>query len=147
MRADFPNTNAAALLPEQAQAWTNGLLNADRSAYTVSNIWHCAARTVWAWAIDEKLVTRNPFTGWRIKVPKTTKTRETKSLTDTEIGLILNAALVVEPRGGARAKSDAAKRWCPWLAAYSGARMTRASISSAKKLFAKLDGLPGQARQ
>jgi integrase len=123
LKADFPNMNAAALLPEQAQAWTKGLLSENRSAYTVSNIWHCASRTVYAWAIDEKLLTRNPFTGWRIKVPKSTKTRETKSFTDTEIGLILNAALAAKMRGGARSKSDAAKRWCPWLAAYSGARM------------------------
>jgi integrase len=31
----------------------------------------------------------------------------------------LSAALAIQPRS----KGDAAKRWCPWLAAYSGARM------------------------
>jgi hypothetical protein len=36
-----------------------------------------------------------------------------------ESNTILNAALAIDPR----TKGDAAKRWTPWLAAYSGARM------------------------
>jgi integrase len=45
--------------------------------------------------------------------------RETKAFIDDEIKTILNAALAIK----VRSKTDAAKRWCPWLAAYSGARM------------------------
>jgi integrase len=119
LQSDFPNINAAALLPEQMQNWANGLINSDRSAGTVANIWVCAGRTVFAWAVDEKLISRNPFVGWRVKVPKKITTRETKAFTDDEIETILSAALAVE----LRSKGDAAKRWCPWLAAYSGARM------------------------
>jgi integrase len=119
LQSDFPNTSAAALLPEQMQYWANGLINSERSASTVATIWVRAARTVFTWAIDEKLILRNPFTGWRVKVPKTSKTRETKAFTDDESNMILSAALTITPGS----KSDAAKRWCPWLAAYSGARM------------------------
>jgi integrase len=119
LQNDFSNTNAAALLPEQVQQWANGLVNPNRTAGTVSNTWVCAARTVFAWAVDEKLISRNPFVGWRVKVPKKMKTRETMAFTNDEINVILSAALAVQPRS----KGDAAKRWCPWLAAYSGARM------------------------
>ena len=119
LQSDFPNTGAAALLPEQMQEWANRLIDSDRTAYTVANIWARAARIVFAWAIDEKLISRNPFTGWRVKVPKKIRIRETKSFTDGEIKTILGAALAIE----VRSKTDAAKRWCPWLAAYSGARM------------------------
>ncbi len=119
LQSDFPNTSAAALLPEQMQAWANGLIRADRTAQTVANVWVSAARTVFAWAVDEKLISRNPFVGWRVKVPQKIRTRETKALTDDEIKTILSAALAVEVRN----KADAANRWCPWLAAYSGARM------------------------
>jgi integrase len=119
LRSDFPNTNAAALLPEQMQHWANGLINSDRTAGTVANIWVRAARTVFAWAVDEKLISRNPFVGWRVKVPKKIETRETKAFTNDEINAILSAALAIR----LRSKGDAAKRWCPWLAAYSGARM------------------------
>ena len=74
---------------------------------------------MFAWAIDEKLISRNPFIGWRVKVPKKVSTREAKAFTNDEIRTILNATLSVT----VRSKTDAAKRWCPWLAAYSGARI------------------------
>jgi integrase len=119
LQSDFPNTNAAALMPDQMQHWANGLIDSDRTAGTVANIWVCAARTVFAWAVDEKLISRNPFVGWRVKLPRQIKTRETKAFNDDEITTILNAALAIQPRG----KGDAARRWCPRLAAYSGARM------------------------
>jgi integrase len=119
LQSDFPNTNAAALLPEQMQHWANGLINADRTAGTVAEVWVNAARSVFAWAVAEKLISRNPFTGWRVTVPRKIRTRETKAFTVDEIDKILSAALAVQQRS----KGDAAKRWCPWLAAYSGARM------------------------
>jgi integrase len=119
LQSDFPNTTASALLPEQIQDWANSLINSDRTARTVANIWVRAGRTVFAWGINEKLISHNPFIGWRIKVPKRISTRETKALTADEANAILTSALAIEVRG----KSDAAKRWCPWLAAYSGARM------------------------
>jgi integrase len=78
-----------------------------------------ACRTEFAWANGKKLVGRNPFTGWHITVPKKITTRETKAFTTDEIGTILKAATAIE----VHSKADAAKRWCPWLAAYSGARM------------------------
>ena len=119
LQRDFPNTNAAALLPEQMQHWANGLINSDRTAGTVAEVWVNAARTVFAWAVGEKLISRNPFTGWRVTVPRKIRMRETKAFTDEEIDKVLSATLAVQ----LRSKGDAAKRWCPWLAAYSGARM------------------------
>lgn len=119
LQADFPTTTAAALLPEQMQEWANGLISEDRTAYTVSSVWVNSARTVFGWGVREKLVARNPFVGWRIKVPKKKTTRETKAFTTEEANTILSAALKM----GVRSKSSAAKRWGPWLAAYSGARM------------------------
>jgi integrase len=118
LKADFPNTSAAALLPEQMQAWAKGLINEDRAAVTVRDVWVIAGRTVFAWAIGAKLVPRNPFTGWRITVPKKISTRETKAFTVDEVRTILKAASAIEVRN----KSTAAKRWVPWLCAYSGAR-------------------------
>jgi len=119
LQTDFPNTGAAALLPEQMHDWAKGLINAERTAVTVRDVWVIACRTVFAWAIGAKLIARNPFTGWRITVPKKIRTRETKAFTDDEIRTILKAATEVE----VHSKTNAAKRWCPWLAAYTGARM------------------------
>ena len=119
LQSDFPTTSAAALSPEQMQVWANGLINSERTARTVATIWVRAARTVFAWGVNEKLISRNPFIGWRIKVPKRISARESKALTGNEADAILTGSLAIS----VRSKSDAAKRWCPWLAAYSGARM------------------------
>jgi integrase len=119
LQADFPNTNAAALLPEQMQSWAEGLITKERSPVTVRDVWVIACRTVFAWGIGKKLISRNPFTGWRVTVPKKVSTRETKAFTEDEISTILKAALKIK----VCSKTDAAKRWCPWLAAYTGARM------------------------
>lgn len=119
LQADFPSTPAAALLPEQMQDWAKGLITTERTAVTVRDVWVIACRTVFAWAVGQKLAVRNPFSGWRITVPKKARTRESKAFTNDEIATILKAAMKVE----VRSKTDAAKRWCPWLAAYTGARM------------------------
>jgi integrase len=58
-------------------------------------------------------LTNNPFKGLRITVPKKANNRETKAFTDDEIRTILTAALAAD---------KPARRWCPWLCAYTGAR-------------------------
>ena len=121
LESDFSSANVASLLPEQMHEWAKGLINAERSPHTVAEVWVRACRTVFGWALEQqpKLIARNPFIGWRVKVPRKVFTRETKSFTNDEINTILSAASKIQ----VRSKADAAKRWCPWLAAYSGARM------------------------
>jgi hypothetical protein len=53
-----------------ARAWMNGLINEDRSAHTVATVWRTALKTVFAWAVVEKLVENNPFRELRINVPR-----------------------------------------------------------------------------
>jgi len=60
----------------------------------------------------------NPFVEVRIKVPRKSRTRE-KAFTPAEIKTILSAALQIQ---NPRTKMEAAKRWLPWLCAYTGAR-------------------------
>ncbi len=136
LNADFPNTPAAALLPEQMHEWAKGLINPERAAVTVRDVWVIAGRTIFAWAVEAKLITRNPFTGWRIRVPKKKRTRETKAFTNDELATILKAAMKVE----VRTKMDAAKRWCPWIAAYTGARMGELTQLRGSDLFEE-DGI------
>jgi hypothetical protein len=70
LESDVPSVKAMALLPEQLQAWANGLIGPDRSAHTVMDVWVRACRTVFAWAVTEKLLARNPFIGRRLRVPR-----------------------------------------------------------------------------
>jgi integrase len=117
LKEDF--ASCAEITPEAALEWARGLINSDRSERTVRDVWVIAARTVFGWAKDQRLVAQNPFTEVRIKVPRKNTTRETKAFTTEEARTILRAALAIaEPR----TKMQAAKRWVPWLCAYTGAR-------------------------
>jgi integrase len=84
-----------------------------------------AASSVFNWASSRqggKLIPGNPVTrDVRLDLPKVQKQRES-TLRSHEITAILKAALNVkdDPKNPT---SAFAKRWCPWLAAYSGARI------------------------
>jgi integrase len=102
-----------------ARAWMNGLINEDRSAHTVATVWWTALKTVFAWAVVEKLVENNPFRELRINVPRKTIERETKAFSQEEAQIILAAALACDDT---KSHDERARRWVPWICAYSGAR-------------------------
>jgi hypothetical protein len=120
LQAEFPQTGAAAITEADARAWVNKLTTPKRSPVTVRGIWLSASRRVFGWAETHKHVPKNPFVNIRVDVPRKARTRETEAFTPAEAQVILRAALQYENPKSAR---DRARRWGPWLCAYSGARM------------------------
>ena len=116
---DFPTQNATSLTNEQARAWLNGLINQGRTAGTVQGTWQNAAKTIWGWALEQRFVPENPFLGIRLPRQRRTSMRESKAFHADEATTILSASLEFNDAGR---KSAAAKRWIPWLCAYTGAR-------------------------
>ena len=102
-----------------AKPWMNGLINEQRSALTVATVWRTALKTVFAWGIVEKLVKSNPFRDVRISVPRKNVERETKAFSQDEAKVILAAAFTCDDR---KSFDERARRWVPWICAYSGAR-------------------------
>ncbi len=121
-RAVFLNLQArfrSDLITEHnARSWTNGLVGEGRSAVTAHDVWLIGARTVYGWAAENRLIDDNPFAKVKITVPKTPVTRD-RAFTPAEAASVLNAANAIE----IKSTFAAAQRWCPWLAAYSGARI------------------------
>jgi integrase len=91
------------------------------SAKTVKDSDLAGLKTLFAWAVSNRKLASNPATGITIKLGKQAKLRG-KGFTDAEAKAILRAALKLT-RGGETAGTFAAKRWVPWLAAYTGARV------------------------
>ena len=102
-----------------AREWFKSLVTADRSVHTVNQTWRTALKTLCSWAVREGHLKRNPFAGGKLDAPRKIITRESKAFTDDEAHTILRAALEVTT---ANLPVDAAKRWLPWVCAYSGAR-------------------------
>ncbi len=91
------------------------------SAKTVKDSDLSGLKTLFGWAIVNRMLSVNPAAGITIKLGKPAKLRS-KGLTDAEAQAILTAASKVV-RGGERPQTAAAKRWVPWLCAYTGARV------------------------
>lgn len=94
------------------------------AARTISYADMAGPRAIYNWAIASKKYPRisvNPFADMALKVRKKKKTRE-KGFTWKEAEKILSATL--EPVSNRFSEAGAgARRWAPWLAAYSGARI------------------------
>ncbi len=91
------------------------------SAKTVKDSDLAGLKTIFAWAVTNLRMSTNPAGGITIKLGKPAKLRS-KGFTDDEAKAILTAASNLQRRGEQRWTFDA-KRWVPWLCAYTGARV------------------------
>lgn len=118
LKADFPGRSAASISEDEARVWINGLVGEERTADTVKSVWIPASRRVFGWAKTNKLIPANPFAGATVERAKKT-TKRYKWFKQEEWTLILSATLDYEHP---KTATERARRWVPWLCAYSGAR-------------------------
>ena len=103
-------------------AWKNRLLDQGLENGTVQNAYLGSLRTVCEYAVDQKWIRENPVAKISVRVQKKRRTRAQKGFTHDEARTILKATLQstterMTPEGAA------ARRWVPWLCAYTGARV------------------------
>jgi integrase len=79
-------------------------------------------RSVFGWAVANQKLPMNPAAGVSIKRSGKRKLERPKEFTDEEAKAVLLAATAVM-RGAEREETWLAKRWVPWLLAYTGARV------------------------
>lgn len=92
-----------------------------RSAKTVRDSYLASAKTIFQAAVDNGRLPSNPVLGVKVRAPKKARLRDA-SLTDDEARAILSAALSV-PLSKRPKPCELARRWVPWLCAYTGARV------------------------
>ncbi|MGY4511365.1 DUF6538 domain-containing protein [Bradyrhizobium sp. USDA 3650] len=108
--------------PEKVQAWADERNAAGIAAKTINDTDIAALRAIFAWGRRRGWLFSNPAENVRIEGRGKKRTRE-KWFLEHEIAAILNAALAVQGTKRENPKTTAAKRWVPWLCAYSGARV------------------------
>jgi integrase len=123
--------DGARLRTDDVLRWRNHLLETPnargvaRNPKTVRGTYLSALKALLGWAVQERKLPVNVADPVVVHVPKAVKLRD-RDFTTEEASAILTASLI--PVSGNLAKGHVlARRWVPWLAAYTGARVNELS--------------------
>jgi integrase len=105
--------DALRLTADDLIAWKNHLIGQELSGKTIRDAKLAPVRAMLQWAVDNRLLVDNVAERITINV-KVAQTKRKRSYTDDEAKVVLAAA---------RKAKDPVRRWVPFLAAYSGARI------------------------
>lgn len=122
--------DAIRVLDDDLIAWKNSMVEAGLRPKTIRDAKIAPIRAILQWGVDNNKLPAN--SAKRVVIDVKTKTAESKrSFSDEEAAKILRAALD---------EKSPAKRWVPWLCAYSGARI--AEICQLRTVdIAEIDGV------
>lgn len=93
-----------------------------RSQVTVKHKYLGAVKPVFAWAVKNKLIPENPAVGVTVGVPRKVRNRAERGYTEAEAKRVLAAASAIDTNAD-QSFAAFARRWLPWLCAYTGARV------------------------
>lgn len=113
--------------------WKNALLADGASNKHVRNSHLAALKAVFNYAVANRIVPANPATGITVKATKRVRVRQ-QGFTEAEAITILLATMT-EPPSRTTPEFAAARRWVPWLCAYSGARVNELTQLRADDVF------------
>lgn len=125
--AHLGHDNAAAITPEDIVAWKDALLAPGeggkvRTGQTVRNGYIGPVKTVMGYGKRNRLIADNPAAGITAITTETPRNRIEQGYSDAEARQVLAATLAVDTHS-----TDSfglfARRWLPWLCAFTGARV------------------------
>jgi integrase len=121
LRERFGDRDAARITPDEAQQWADSLTTPERTAHVAHEVWLRAANVIFRWTVSRKRLHVNPFTDVSIALPKRAPKLREREFNEEEWRTILKATLVPPPPR-MEPHNAAARRWVPWICAYTGAR-------------------------
>lgn len=127
--AFLEHDDASRVTKEDVIRWKDERLGT-RAPKTVRDTEIAALRAIFAWAVDNAKLPENPAKGVRVRLTERPQARE-KGFTGDEASALLKAARNYQKPPREYPQTAAAKRWAPWLCAYSGARI--AEITQLRK--------------
>lgn len=136
--------DAAKVTPEDVVAWKDHLLHkagkdgSGLSAKTVGETYLSALKTTLRWAVENRKLPNNPAETTRVRGAKKVRKRG-PGLTDEEANQILKATLTPPPPRLSPERA-LARRWVPWICAYTGARVNEITQLRAQDV-AQVDGI------
>jgi len=120
--AFLKHDDATRVCPEDIVRFKDHRLSQGVSAKTVNGTDLSALKSIFGWGKRNHKIASNPAEGITIKVKKKPQLRP-KGFSDEEALAILSQSWTYNPGRREAAKMSAAKRWVPWLCAFTGARV------------------------
>lgn len=142
--AHVGHDNAAKVKAADVIGWKDKLVadplvdGRPRSPKTINDGYLTSLKTVLGWGVENRIIDANPAAGVRVRAPKMTILRE-KGLRDAEALLVLKSALLPVSTGTSP-EHALARRWVPWVCAYSGARVNEITQLRAEDVL-QVDGV------
>lgn len=127
LRRYLRHDNAARMTKKDLLGWRDNLMK-DLSAKTVNDIYLSTVRSLFAWAEENERLPENVARSVKQPKPKRQYSRE-RGYTDAEALKVLKAARAYQPKDNKVGRNEmphltAAKRWCPIICAFTGARIS-----------------------
>jgi integrase len=130
--------DATAIKRADIVSWKDSLLEGGMKNVTVRDVYLASTKAMLQFAVDQGQLAENPAAEVRVRVKKKVKERE-KGFDADEAHTILVATLR-EFDGRISEEMRAARRWLPWLGAYTGARINELTPMTAADIV-KRDGI------
>ena len=128
----FGGNDVTKLTPRRMVEWKEMLLSRGLEPVTVRDVYLASVRAVLNCAKANMRIDNNVAAGIHVQVPRKPKLRE-REFTDTEARMILSSTLkAVDSR--ISTEHAAARRWVPWICAYTGARVNEITQMRAKDI-------------
>lgn len=102
--------------------WADHLIEQGMVKKSVRDVWIASLKATAGFMVERRKLSKNPFAGIRIRGAKGTKASNKKGFSDAQAETILTATLAT-PSHLTTPETRAARRWVPWICAYTGARV------------------------
>ena len=129
------HNDASKITKKNMADWLDDTLK-DKQPSTISKVYLPTLRSLFRWATEKDIMQDNPAAGIRLATQKAVQNRE-RGYTTAEATSLLRAVHAYQPKVAHHGKVmeaekvTAAKRWVPWLCAFTGARV--AEITQLRK--------------
>ena len=102
--------------------WADHLIERGVTKKSVRDVWIASLKATAGFLVERRKIEKNPFAGIRIRGVKGTQDTNKKGFSDSQAATILTATLAI-PSHLTTPETRAARRWGPWICAYTGARV------------------------
>lgn len=119
------HTDLARMTTDDGYRWMDHLIGEKGIARkSVRDVWLASIKAVASYMVERRKIGKNPFLGIRVRRVKAAGTLQTnqKGFSDAQAATILTATLA-QFSHLTTPETRAARRWVPWICAYSGARV------------------------